>query len=94
MEEYDYIATDPVDIRVGDEVTFEFDNTGELFHDLNVVDPGGSTLARAEPVAPGQNASVTVLFEEEGIYRLSCFVDDHFIEHQMFTFIEVTDPEA
>lgn len=94
MEEYEYVATDPVDVRVGDEVTFELTNTGALIHDLNVVDPEGRTVARAEPVAPGMSATITATFDQVGFYRISCFVDDHLIGHQMFTFVEVTDPDA
>ena len=52
-ERYRYVATDEVDIRVGDEVTFELDNTGTLIHDLQVVDPDGNRVGYAEPAAPG-----------------------------------------
>ncbi len=91
-DRYRYTTTDDVDIRVGDEVTFELTNTGTLIHDLQVVDPDGTMLAKAEPTAPGQDASVTVRFEEVGIFRLNCLVDDHLIAHEMQTFIEVTEP--
>jgi plastocyanin len=90
-DRYRYVATDPVDIRVGDEVTFALDNTGALVHDLQVVDPSGATIARAEPVLPGRQASVTVRFDEPGFFRLNCLVDDHLIAHEMQTFIEVNE---
>lgn len=93
-DRYRYVATDPVDIRVGDEVTFELENTGTLIHDLQVVDPDGNRVAAAEPVAPGADATLTVLFEEEGFFRLNCLVDDHLTEHDMQTFFEVTDPSG
>lgn len=90
-ERYRYVAVDPVDIRVGDEVTFELVNTGALVHDLRVVAPDGSPIAAATPVAPGGRASVTARFDEAGFFRLDCLVDDHLIEHRMQTFIEVNE---
>ena len=49
QQEYEYIAVDAVDdLRVGDEVTFEFDNTGSLPHDVQVVDPDGTQIGISE----------------------------------------------
>ena len=93
-DRYRFIATDEVDVRVGDEVTFELENTGTLIHDLQVVDPEGNRVAYAEPTAPGADATLTVLFEEDGFFRLNCLVDDHLTEHDMQTFFEVTDPSG
>lgn len=93
-DEYRYTTNDSIDIRVGDEVTFRLDNTGHLVHDVRVVDPEGSSLAQSELAIPGGLSTVTVLFEEEGFFRLDCLVDDHLTAHGMQTFIEVTDPEA
>lgn len=93
-EEYDFLTDSTVDIRVGDEVTFELDNTGGLIHDLHIVDPDGSTVARTDPITPGASTTLTALFDQVGVYRLSCFVDDHFVGHQMFTFVEVTEPDG
>lgn len=93
-ERYRYVATDSVDIRVGDEVTFVLDNTGSLVHDLQIVDPAGATIATAAPVLPGGQASVTARFEEAGFFRLNCLVDDHLIEHEMQTFIEVNESDG
>ncbi len=93
-DRYRYVATDAVDIRVGDEVTFELVNTGGLIHDLQVVDPEGNRVGYAEPAAPGADATVTVLFDETGFFRLNCLVDDHLTEHDMQTFFEVTDPSG
>lgn len=93
-ERYRYVATDAVDIRVGDEVTFDLDNTGTLIHDLQVVDPDGATIAKAEPAAPGAAVALTVRFEQVGFFRLNCLVDDHLTVHEMQTFVEVTDPTS
>lgn len=90
-DEYLYLATEPFDLRVRDEVTFEFDNTGALPHDLQVVDPGGRQIGISEVAGPGATTSVTVLFEEAGFYRLNCLVDDHLTEHGMQAIVEVTD---
>jgi plastocyanin len=89
--EYVYIAEGPVDLRVGDEVTFEFENTGSLAHDLQVVDPAGDAIGVSAVAAPGATTSVTVLFEEPGFYRLNCLVDDHLTEHGMQAIVEVTE---
>ena len=94
QDEYRYVATGPVDIRVGDEVTFELDNTGTFVHDVQVVGPDGNMIAKAEPAAPGTETTVTVQFDEAGFYRLDCLVDDHLTAHGMQTFIEVTDPDV
>ena len=90
-ERYRYVATDEVDIQVGDEVTFELLNTGALPHDLQIVDPDGTVIALAEPVGPGGQASVTARFDSAGFFRLNCLVGDHLIVHEMQTFIEVTE---
>jgi plastocyanin len=90
-ERYRYVATDAVDIRVGDEVTFVFDNTGALPHDLQIVDPEGVTVATAPPVPPGGQASVTARFDEAGFFRLNCLVGDHLTVHEMQTIVEVTE---
>lgn len=90
-ERYRYVATDAVDVRVGDEVTFVFDNTGALPHDLQIVDPKGDTIATAPPIVPGDQVSVTARFDEAGFYRLNCLVDDHLTVHEMQTVIEVTE---
>ena len=91
QQEYVYIAEDAVDLRVGDEVTFEFDNTGSLAHDLQVVDPAGVEIGLSTVAPAGGTTSVTVLFEEPGFYRLNCLVDDHLTEHGMQAIVEVTE---
>lgn len=90
-QEYLYIAEDPIDLRVGDEVTFDFDNTGNLPHDLQVVAPDGDVMGVSEVAPAGGTTSVTVLFEEAGFYRLNCLVDNHLTEHGMQAVVEVTE---
>lgn len=93
-DEYRYVASGstPIDIRAGDEVTFDLTNTGTLPHDLVVVDPAGGTIASAAAIGPGATTTVTVLFEEPGFYGLRCLVDDHLTTHGMQTFVEVAEP--
>lgn len=93
-DEYRYVAAGatPVDIRTGDEVTFDLTNTGTLPHDLVVVDPAGGTIGSTPVIGPGATTTVTVMFEEPGFYGLRCLVDDHLTTHGMQTFVEVTEP--
>lgn len=93
-ETYSYVSVGEVDLRVGDEVTFEMDNAGALIHDLVVIAPEGDAIASADPVAPGQTASVVVQFEEPGRYRLRCNVDDHLTVHDMQVFVEVKNADC
>jgi plastocyanin len=88
-DKYAYIAEDPVDLRVGDEVTFEMSNTGTLIHDLQIVGPDGIAVATAPPVASGGALSLTVYFDEAGYYQLNCLVDDHLTKHSMQALVEV-----
>ena len=93
-DRYRYVTEDQVDVRLGDEVTFQMTNTGALIHDLQVVDPDGNRVAYEPPTFPGDVAAVTVLFDEAGFFRLNCLVDDHLTAHEMQTFFEVTDPDV
>lgn len=93
-DRYTYIAEDPVDLRAGDRVTFAMDNAGLLIHDLVVVAEDGSAIATAPAVGPGQSLTLTVDFDEPGVYRLRCNVDDHLTVHDMQVFLEVKDADA
>lgn len=90
---YRYVAIDPVDIRVGDEVTFVMDNTGSLAHDMHVYGSAGE-VANAAAAAPGGTTQLTVFFDEEGVYQLRCYTDDHLTAHQMFAEFDVVQPET
>ncbi len=89
-ERYRYVADDPVDVRVGDEVTFQVTNTGALPHDLQVVGPGDVVLGVAPPVVSGGVITLTVHFAEPGRFALRCLVDDHLTTHGMQSIIEVS----
>ena len=89
---YRYLALDPVDIRVGDEVTFEMTNTGRLGHDMNIFGRAGD-IANAPTVTPGGTTQLTVLFDEAGPYQLRCYTDDHLTQHEMFAAFDVLEPD-
>lgn len=91
-EDYVFVAEDPLDLRVGDRVTFEMRNDGQLLHDLQVQHPDGSVIGTGPAIATGDTLSVVVDFEEPGFYRLNCLVDDHLTLHGMQAVVEVTDP--
>lgn len=90
---YRYVALEPVDIRVGDEVTFVMDNTGSLAHDMHVYGADGE-VASAAAAAPGGTTQLTVFFEDEGVYQLRCYTDDHLTAHQMFAEFDVAQPDS
>ena len=93
-DQYDYVAKDPIDLRVGDRVTFEMVNNGALIHDLVVVHPDGQTIATAAAVAAGATLSVTVDFVDPGFYRLNCNVDNHLTQHGMQAIVEVLNADG
>ena len=68
---------DPGVIGSGDTIEFDVENIGEVDHSLEVLSSSGSSLGRTERIAPGESASVTVTFDDAGVYRLICDVDDH-----------------
>jgi plastocyanin len=91
-DEYHYVAVGQVPkFEVGDEITFEVENSGTLDHDLQIVGPDGLAIATADAVGPGGVLNVTVDLDEPGIYQLNCLVDNHLTEHNMQTLIKVGD---
>jgi plastocyanin len=90
-EEYDYVPDEPFDIKVGDEVTFRIRNTGDLPHDVQVVDPNGKQVATGPVADPGEVTEAVVRFDEAGIYQLNCLVDDHLMGHRMQALIQADE---
>ena len=64
-------------IEPGDTIEFAVENVGVLEHSLEVLSSSGSSLGRTERIPTGSSASVTVTFEDAGVYRLICDIDDH-----------------
>jgi uncharacterized cupredoxin-like copper-binding protein len=76
---------EPGVITAGDTIEFALENVGQLDHSLEVLSAAGSSLGATERIAPGRTGSVTVTFDEAGVYRLICDVDDHFSRGQAGT---------
>lgn len=76
---------DPGVIAAGDTIEFVLENVGQLDHSLEVLSSSGSSLGATERVPAGGSGSVTVTFDEAGVYRLICDVDDHFSRGQAGT---------
>jgi plastocyanin len=74
--EYEFNG-DPGVIEAGDTVEFAVENVGQIDHSLEVLSSSGSSLGRTERIIPGERDAVTVTFDEAGVYRLICDVDDH-----------------
>lgn len=87
-DEYDYVPDEPFDIMVGDRVTFRIANTGQLPHDVQVVDPSGKQIATGPVADPGGVTEAVVDFEEPGIYQLNCLVGDHLTGHRMQALVQ------
>ncbi len=73
---------EPGVIGAGDTIEFVLENVGQLDHSLEVLSAAGSSLGVTERIVPGASGSVTVTFDEAGVYRLICDVDDHFSRGQ------------
>jgi len=88
---YGYVAEDALDLRVGDRVTFEMRNDGDLIHDLVVVHPDGRAIATGPAIAAGASLDLVVDFVDAGIYRLNCNVDDHLTVYGMQELVQVAE---
>ncbi len=76
---------DPGVIAAGDTIEFTLENVGQLDHSLEVLSATGSSLGATERIPAGGSGSVTVTFDDTGVYRLICDVDDHFSRGQSGT---------
>lgn len=72
----------PGTIAAGDTIEFVLQNVGQLDHSLEVLSATGSSLGATERIVAGASGSVTVTFDDAGVYRLICDVDDHFSRGQ------------
>jgi plastocyanin len=76
---------DPGVIAAGDTIEFVLQNDGAIDHSLEVLSEAGSSLGATERVAAGGSGSLTVTFDDAGVYRLICDVDDHLSRGQAGT---------
>ncbi|HSP28479.1 MAG TPA: cupredoxin domain-containing protein [Ilumatobacteraceae bacterium] len=73
---------EPGVIAAGDTIEFVLENVGQLDHSLEVLTSSGSSLGVTDRIPAGGSGSVTVTFDDAGVYRLICDVDDHFSRGQ------------
>jgi plastocyanin len=78
-------AGDPGVIAAGDTIEFVVENVGQLDHSLEVLSEAGSSLGATERIVAGESDSVTVTFDDPGVYRLICDIDDHLSRGQVAT---------
>lgn len=76
---------DPGVIAAGDTIEFELVNVGEIDHSLEVLSAEGRSLGRTERIGAEERTTVTVTFDDAGVYRLICDVDDHLSRGQSAT---------
>jgi plastocyanin len=76
---------DPGVISAGDTIEIAVENVGQLDHSLEVLSSSGSSLGATERLVPGASGSVTVTFDDAGVYRLICDIDDHLSRGQLAT---------
>lgn len=77
MNEYDFVSDVVPVIRAGETVQFDADNVGRLVHEIQVLDIEARMLGETGHIAPGEQGSVVVRFDEPGVYQMICDVDDH-----------------
>ncbi len=85
-DEYTFRADEAIEIRAGDTVTFTVSNVGVLDHQLEVLSAESRSLGSTGRISPGDEGSITVTFEAEGVYRVICDIDDHLTRGQQARF--------
>lgn len=88
--EYEFGAEAGIEIVAGETIEFEVTNVGEVTHEMQVLTGDAKTLGRTPEISPSQSGTVTVTFEEPGVYQVICDIDDHLSRGQRAQF-EVTD---
>ncbi len=88
--EYQFSAEAGISIAAGETIEFEVTNDGEVTHEMQVLTGDAKTLGRTPEIPPSQQGTVTVTFEEAGVYQVICDIDDHLSRGQRAQF-EVTD---
>ncbi len=75
--EYAFEAQESITISAGETIEFIVTNEGSLDHEMEVLTDANRRLGKTERIAPGDSATVVVTFEEAGVYRVICDIDDH-----------------
>jgi uncharacterized cupredoxin-like copper-binding protein len=89
--EFDFTSDVVPEIAAGDTVQFDVVNTGQLVHEMQVLDGTGVRLARTPRLAPGESSELVVTFGAAGPHQFICDVDDHLMLGQRAGFM-VTGP--
>lgn len=85
-DEYTFRADEAIQIVAGDTVTFSVRNVGVLDHRLEVLTSESRSLGATGRIPPGASESLTVTFEQDGVYRVICDIDDHLTRGQQAQF--------
>lgn len=84
--EYQFNAEAGIEIVSGETIEFDVTNIGEVTHEMQVLTGEGNELGRTGEIEPSQSDSVTVTFEEAGVYQVICDIDDHLSRGQQAKF--------
>ncbi len=66
-----------ITISAGETIEFVVTNEGSIDHEMEVLTDANRRLGKTERIAPGDSATVVVTFDEAGLYRVICDIDDH-----------------
>ncbi len=75
--EYAFEAKESITITAGETIEFIVTNEGTIDHEMEVLTDANRRLGKTERIAPGNSATVVVSFDEAGVYRVICDIDDH-----------------
>jgi len=74
---YTFDLPEGTKIANGETITFTMKNDGTIEHEMEVFLPDGDALGEIGPTKAGETGSVTLTFDEPGIYRLVCGIEGH-----------------
>lgn len=92
--EYAFQAKESITISAGETIEFVVTNEGVIDHEMEVLTGANRRLGETGRIAPGDSANVVVTFEEPGLYRVICDIDDHRSLGQQAEFTVVEPVEA
>lgn len=92
--EYAFQAKESITISAGETIEFIVTNEGTIDHEMEVLTDANRRLGKTDRIAPGTSANVVVTFDEAGLYRVICDIDDHRSRGQQAEFTVVGADEA
>ena len=90
--EYAFQSDAAITISAGETLEFVVSNIGAIDHEMEVLTDANRRLGRTERIEPGRSDTVTVTFDEPGLYRVICDIDDHRSLGQVAEFTVVESP--